>query len=164
MITKQEYIDSLAFELHVIRHLGEKIKPENLEFRPTPKQRSTQELMHFMAYIFGSAADNIKGGTSTAAEAWKATLPEVTLENFSELVQAQENHIKTVIGNMTEEELNETVTIYGRERTRASHLLNGPLKWAAAYKLQLFMYLKMTGQAHLGTMNLWAGMDPMPKE
>ena len=47
----------------------------------------------------------------------------------------------------------------GIERTRAEHLLNGPLKWAAAYKMQLFMNLKMSGAEHLNTLNLWAGMD-----
>ena len=171
MITKQEFIDSLCFELQVIRHLGEKVKIETFEFRPTTKQRSTHELLHFLCYIFGAAIDNVKESSlavpdnwKSAAEKWKSQLPEVTLENFSELIKIQEDHIQNVVGAMSETELGESITLYGRERTRAMHLLNGPLKWASAYKLQLFMYLKMNGQEHLNTMNLWAGMDPMPKE
>ena len=164
MITKQEFIDSISFELNVIRHLGSKVKPEHFEFRPTPKQRSTHELMVFMTYIFGAAIDNIKAGNTESTEIWKKETPPVTLENFNDLIQKEEDHIKKIISGMSESDLNESVTLYGRERTRASHLLNGPFKWAAAYKLQLFMYLKMTGQEHLNTMNLWAGMDPIPKE
>ena len=164
MITKQEFIDSLSFELSVIRHLGEKVKAETFEFRPTPSQRSMHELMTYMSTIFGAAVDNIKTGDTSAYSVWAKNTPAVTLENFSELIQKEEDHIKKSISDMSEEELNEAITLYGRERTRAMHLFNGPLKWATAYKLQLFMYLKMTGQEHLGTMNLWAGMDPMPKE
>ena len=145
--------------------MGEKIKPETFEFRPTPKQRSMHELMTFLSHIFGLAVDNIKNGNTTdALEIWKEKTPPVTLENFSELIKKQEQHIQQIVGAMSDAELNEKVTLYGRERTRAMHLLNGPFKWAPAYKLQLFMYLKMNGQEHLNTMNLWAGMDPMPKE
>ena len=33
----------------------------------------------------------------------------------------------------------------------------------AAYRTQLFVYLKACGREELNTMNLWAGMDaPMP--
>ncbi len=37
-------------------------------------------------------------------------------------------------------------------------ILNGPLKWLTAYKLQLFLYAKACG-AEIGTANAWAGMD-----
>jgi hypothetical protein len=33
----------------------------------------------------------------------------------------------------------------------------------AAYRTQLFLYLKACGREELGTMNLWAGMDMPPK-
>ena len=32
----------------------------------------------------------------------------------------------------------------------------------AAYRTQLFMYLKACGQEHLGTVNLWRGADAVP--
>lgn len=172
MITKQEYIDGICFELNVIKHLAAKLTPENFEFRPTPKQRSTHELMKFMCTIFGAAVQATKEADSAAAEGWNpaipeqwnASLPEVTVENFSELIDKEADYIQKTVDGMTEEELNTPVVIYGRKQTRAMHLLNGPFKWAPAYKMQLFMYLKLTGQTHLNTMNLWAGMDPIPKE
>jgi hypothetical protein len=169
MITKQEYIEALSFEFTVIKHLAAKVTPDMLEFRPTPKQRSTLELMTFLCTIFGTATEVTKQADSTAAESWNqavaekwnATLPKVTVENFGELMDAQAAYIQETVGGMTEEELNTPVVIYGRKQTRAMHLLNGPFKWAPAYKMQLFMYLKMNGQTHLNTMNLWAGMDPV---
>lgn len=159
MITKQQYIDSITFELAVVRHLAEKIDAAHLEFRPTPKQRSTHELLSYMSTIFGAAVDVIKTGDQGAYRAWSEKTPAVTLGNFASLIEIEEKHIRDVVGGMSDSELEEKITIYGTERTRAEHLLNGPLKWAAAYKMQLFMYLKMTGAEHLNTMNLWAGMD-----
>lgn len=166
MITKQEYLDSIAFELGVIRHLAAKVKPETFDWKPTPAQRTVHELMTFMGHIFGLAIDMIQtgdAGMEANIAKWKET-PTVTLENFDSLIMLQENYIKEKVSAMSEEELNESVALYGRTQSRALHLLNGPLKWATAYKMQLFLYLKATGQAHLNTMNLWAGMDPMPKE
>jgi hypothetical protein len=32
----------------------------------------------------------------------------------------------------------------------------------AAYRTQLFLYLKSCGQEHLGTVNLWRGADAVP--
>ena len=170
MLTKQNFIDSICFNFPLSATSEAKLVRKIFEFRPTPKQRSMHELMTYLSYIFGAAMDNVKGDGMTsdnwksASEIWKQSLPPVTMENFSDLIKKEEAHIKKVVGEMSETELNEEVTLYGKSQSRALHLLNGPFKWAPAYKLQLFMYLKMTGQEHLGTGNLWAGMDPMPKE
>jgi len=49
--------------------------------------------------------------------------------------------------------------MFGRRSTRGSLLVNMVLSGYAAYRTQLFVYLKACGRAELGTMNLWAGMD-----
>ncbi len=38
-------------------------------------------------------------------------------------------------------------------------LVNFPLKFLAAYRMQLFLYLKSTLTEELTTMNCWFGMD-----
>ena len=159
MITKQQYMDSLAFEFTVIKHLATKIDAAHLDFKPTPKQRTTHELLTFMTTIFGAAVDNIANGDTAAYKTWAEKTPAVTLENFASLLDTEEAHVREIVMAMTDAALDEKVAIYGTTRTRAEHLLNGPLKWAAAYKMQLFMNLKMSGAEHLNTMNLWAGMD-----
>lgn len=163
MITKEQYIESLVFELKVIRHLASKVDSQHFEYRPTSNQRSLHELMQYISYVFASGVDAIKEGGTGPFTTWSESTPKVTLDNFDALMEKQEQHIRTTIPTFTEEMLSEEVDLYGRQ-TRAMHLLNGPLKWATAYKMQLFLYLKQTGQEHLNTMNLWAGMDPQPKE
>jgi hypothetical protein len=47
--------------------------------------------------------------------------------------------------------------------SRGSIIVNMVLCGYAAYRTQLFLYLKSCGREELNTMNLWAGMDaPMP--
>jgi hypothetical protein len=38
------------------------------------------------------------------------------------------------------------------------------MKWAVAYKMQLFLYIKANGNHDINTSNLWRGVDPAPKQ
>ena len=83
----------------------------------------------------------------------------LTLADFDAKVAEQIIAIHKIVEAMTDQDLAEEVDMFG-VRTRAMHLLNGPFKWATAYKMQLFLYMKSLGYHHLGTMNVWAGIDP----
>ena len=52
--------------------------------------------------------------------------------------------------------------MWGQKYTVGSFLVALVLNGCAAYRTQLFCYLKACGRAELGTMNLWAGIDPAP--
>jgi len=53
--------------------------------------------------------------------------------------------------------------MFGHPSTRGAFLVNPVLCGCAAYRTQLFLYLKACGREELSTMNLWAGMDtPAP--
>jgi hypothetical protein len=52
--------------------------------------------------------------------------------------------------------------MFGRKATRGAFIVNTVLCGYAAYRTQLFLYLKASGREELNTMNLWAGMDPTP--
>ena len=47
----------------------------------------------------------------------------------------------------------------GSKTTRGAVIVNMVLCGCAAYRTQLFLYLKACGREELGTMNLWAGVD-----
>jgi hypothetical protein len=48
----------------------------------------------------------------------------------------------------------------GSKITRGLFIVNLVLCGHAAYRTQLFTYLKACGKEELGTMNLWYGADP----
>ena len=49
--------------------------------------------------------------------------------------------------------------MFGRKSTRGALLVDLVLAGHAAYRTQLFDYLKSCGREELNTWNLWAGMD-----
>ncbi len=161
MITKEQYIDALIGEISIMKHLAEKIKPEQLAHKPTEPQRTLSELMHYLTYIFIAGTDSAVNGD---ADAWKkyANAPMPTLENFNELLDKEASEVKSLITPMADEDLKQEVAMWGRTQSKAMHLL-GLLKMASAYKMQLFLYMKQSGTENIGTMNLWAGMDQPPK-
>ena len=49
--------------------------------------------------------------------------------------------------------------MFGRKATRSLWIVRLPICHYAAYRMQLFLYLKACGREELNTMNLWAGVD-----
>jgi hypothetical protein len=60
---------------------------------------------------------------------------------------------------LSEAELCAEVEMFGSKASRAVHMINFLVCGHAAYRTQLFCYLKACGREELGTMNLWAGID-----
>ncbi len=159
MITKEQLIDSIVKELLIIKHLAGKLTQGDLSYRPTEKQRSMQELLEYLAYIFSSSVSVIISGDRGGYEAGKKEVGIVTLENFTSLMEKQIEKVRESILGITDDELNTSIDVYGVD-TRALHLFNKTLKWSVAYKMQLFLYMKSAGHTELVTANLWRGSDP----
>ena len=74
----------------------------------------------------------------------------------------QAEFVKREVGALTDEQLKKDSTLFGAPAPLSMQLL-GVLKWMAAYKMQLFLYIKANGRADLGTSNVWGGRDLPPK-
>ncbi|MEZ5288263.1 MAG: hypothetical protein R2712_26375 [Vicinamibacterales bacterium] len=61
---------------------------------------------------------------------------------------------------MPESWFREEISMFGQRQTRGAFLVDVVLCGHAAYRTQLFLYLKACGRSELSTMNLWAGADP----
>jgi hypothetical protein len=162
MITKEQYIKSFVKELEIIKHLAEKVTKDMLEYRPTPGQRSTMELMQYLGHISGTAIlsfiDPEKNNYMELAKARDL----ITFENFSSKIDEQIEIVKREVSILTGEQLDKEVAFFGMNEKLSMHLLSA-LKWITAYKMQLFLYIKANGVSHIGTSNVWGGMDTPPK-
>jgi hypothetical protein len=63
---------------------------------------------------------------------------------------------------MSDADFRAEVDMFGQKSSRGAFIVNLVLAGCAAYRTQLFLYLKACGREELGTMNLWAGMDAPP--
>jgi len=82
--------------------------------------------------------------------------------NFDELLTAigkQSAEYAALLGEWTDADFRGEIEMFGRKASRAAFLLELVLGGCAAYRTQLFCYLKSCGRDELTTMNLWQGID-----
>lgn len=161
MYTREQFWKSAQNEIRIIKHLATKIPEGKGDYRPSEAQRSTLELMQYLAT---TGSTTMKVMLSENKESYKDYLTfkeEVTLENFAEKMDAQEADMKEMFAKLSDEDLKKEIDYYGN-KTKAEHLIDGILKTFSAYRMQFFLYIKACG-AYVSTMDVWAGMDTPPK-
>ena len=65
MITKEQLLASMVKECDIAKHLYSKLTPEAMSYRPSPNQRTTLELLRYLAIC------GIAGTKCMAASDWK---------------------------------------------------------------------------------------------
>jgi len=161
VLTKQELIDSLQNEIRILVHLCSKVKPEMLDYRPTPKQRSTIELLRYLTVMGPVLVPSIKAG-SFLVDQWSAGESKAAAMDFAAVVKELESQAAfyaEAIDKFSDDDLRGEIEMFGMTSKRGPLLVNMVVSGHAAYRTQLFCYLKSCGREELNTMNLWAGMD-----
>ncbi|PYT29383.1 MAG: hypothetical protein DMG57_11860 [Acidobacteria bacterium] len=165
VLTKEELIASLQNEVRILLHLAGKVDKSRVDYRPAPKQRSILELLQYMAIMGPTQVAIIKAGAFDRAamiDAWgpaEAGSKTMSFDQAVSAIQKQSDEYARVLSGWTEADFRGEVEMFGRKNTRGSLLVNLVLSGYAAYRTQLFCYLKASGRDELNTMNLWAGVD-----
>jgi hypothetical protein len=157
MFTVESLIRSWQKESQICVNLFAKMPPGGLDYRPTPGQRSTLELLRYLSYGPYNGLHKILAGD------WKAGRPtaEVTAgmpasdfpERMAWQAEAAARDLRAVpVTALYQEKMtmpwNEVVV-------KGEGLVNYPFKWLVAYRMQLFLYLKSAGAHQLGTVDCW---------
>ena len=161
VLTKAELISALQHECRILVHLAAKVDRSQLDFRLTPQQRSTLEWFQYMSMMGSNIIGAIKAGAFNP-EAWQKDQKAAQARDFDETVaaiQALGEVYAKEIGSMSDAELRQDVTMFGVPGSKGATIVRIILGGHAAYRTQIFNYLKACGRVELSTMNLWAGMD-----
>jgi hypothetical protein len=161
VLTKAELIGSLQNEVRILLHLCTKVDRAKLDYRPTPGQRSTLELLQYLSFMGPVMVKAIRDG-GFDPDAWGAAQQAAGARDFDQTVDAiaaMTDAFETGVHDIDDQDFRSDVEMFGRSGTKGSFLVNSVLSGYAAYRTQLFLYLKACGRADLNTMNLWAGMD-----
>jgi hypothetical protein len=161
VLTKEELISLLQNEVRILLHLASKVDRNQLDYRPTPKQRSTIELLRYMTIMGPNLIPAIKTGTFDGA-AFGASQAAANAMNFDQVLAAiekQSAYYAQELRSMPDADFRGEIDMFGRKASRGSHIVFLALCGFAAYRTQLFLYLKACGRDELNTMNLWGGAD-----
>ncbi len=161
VLTASELVSSLRNEVRILQHLITKIEPSMRDYRPTPKQRSAHELLNYLSIMGPGLIQAAKTGGFDRT-AWQAATEEAAARTFEQtvaLLAAQGDEYARLLGDWTDEDFRGEIEMFGGRTTRGSLLVRMVLGGHAAYRTQLFLYLKSCGRDELGTSNLWGGAD-----
>lgn len=164
VLSKDELISMLQNEVRILGHLVTKIEPAHLDYRPTPKQRSTGELVKYLSMMGPVVVEaGIAGKFDEAA--WTAAETEAmagTLEAAAARIATHATRYADLLGPVPDAAFQVESNVFGETMPLGRFLVFWVLGSAVAYRTQLFLYLKACGRTELNTMNLWAGMDAAP--
>ena len=166
VLTKPELIAALHNEVRILLHLAGKVDRSQTEYRPTPKQRSTIELLRYLSVMGPGLIQAAKTGFN--AEAWGTAMKAASARDFDQTIAVIETHpdeYATLLADMSDEDFRAPMVGFdGMPTTRGAFIVKLVLGGAAANRTQLFLYLKACGREDLATVNLWAGVDPPPQK
>ncbi len=161
ILTTSELVAALRNEVRVFLHLTTKIGQAQLHYRPTPRQRSTLELVRYMTFMGPEVMRAAATGTFdtdawTAAEQAAGTL---TLDQAIALLKRQGDDYAGMVEAFTDADLRAEVAPFGEPSSRGAFIVNNVLCGCTAYRMQLFLYLKASGREELSSADLWSGVD-----
>lgn len=161
MISKDQLAASMGRECDICQHLFTKVPSDAMDYRPTPGQRSTLELVRYLSYCGIGGIRSLSTGDWKSFGEYQTRAATLTPEEFPEAMARQKREIAEAIAKLSDEQLRtqEAKMPGGGVLPLGAALMSGPLKWLTAYKMQLFLYAKQAGTAQIGTANAWAGMD-----
>jgi len=161
VLTKTELIASLQNEARILLHLAGKIEPTMVDYRPTPNQRSTIELLRYLVIMGPSLVASATAGAFDR-DAWTtatAGAASLNVDQAISAIAAQPEAYASLLSGLSDDDFRAEITMFGSTSSVGAFIVGHVLCGCAAYRTQLFLYLKACGRAELSTMNLWVGMD-----
>ncbi len=158
---KQHLLNNIEKEINICRRLYTKIPADQMDFRPKEGVRSILELLQYLSVIGGvmpgywlKKDDSDFGtffGTATASS------KSMSHDQFSAALDEQISTIRNLFAAFSDEELNNMEVAYpwGGKAPMGEAIMATSVKWLAAYKLQLFLFIKLCTDQKLGTGDAW---------
>lgn len=165
VLTREELSRALQHEIKILQHLAGKLEPAMLDYRPTPKQRSALELLRYLAAMAPGLLEVAATG-SFSPPAWTVHEKAAAGRDFQQtmaVIAAQGVEFGQLATRWSDADMRAEITVWGEKTSRGAFLVAFLLCGYAAYRTQLFLYLKACGRDELGTNNLWDGADPAKK-
>ncbi len=162
IMTKAELLSALTHESKVLLHLAGKVDRTQLDYRPTPKQRSTLEMLRYMG-MMGPEIVKYAFAVTPSFDDWTKATEAAGQRDYDQAVAkiaALPETYDALLANVPDAEFRTEITDFDEQKTsRGAFLVNLVIGGHAAYRTQIFCYLKACGQENLTSANLWSGMD-----
>lgn len=159
---KQHLLNSIEKEINICRRLYTKLPPDQMNYTPGEGVRTALELLQYLS-IAGTIMPAYwvkEAGTDFGAYYGAKVAGSKTMshEQFLTVMEEQANVAKKLFNGLSDEDLLHKEVAYpwnGVKALLGEAIMATSVKWLAAYKLQLFLYIKLCGDKQLGTADAW---------
>lgn len=162
ILSRDELLAALQKEVRILQHLATKVDAAQLDYRPTPAQRSTGELIKYLSMMGPTIVEYVLGDPPDIA-VWTAAEEAAKARSVEQAVAVIADHpamYARLLSGATNAQLRAEVDGFdGTKTSRGAFIVNLVLSGCAAYRTQLFLYLKAGGREELNSSNLWEGVD-----
>jgi len=158
--------NSVLHECSTIQHLYSKIPEGGMDYRPTEEQRTTLELLRYIATVGEASTTCILNGGWDAYPEIAGRSKDMSADQFPQHMDKQITNLEEIFSKLTDEDLTtrKAKHVTGDEFSLAEGILEIPLKWLTGYRMQLFLYAKQAGNTSINTANNWIGVDSKKKD
>ncbi|MBA2481924.1 MAG: hypothetical protein H0V44_14760 [Planctomycetes bacterium] len=166
MYSKSSFLKNLRHEAKVLKHLAAQVPAGAWDYRPTPAQRSTLELLRYLSHSLTSATAFATTGEWAVWEKLDAESKLMEAAGFAKAIDRQTKAVERLLAKETDKSLQkkQVTTWSGQKCTLGEGLIEMVLKPLTAYRMQLFLYAKASGASHIGTSDCWRGKAAKPKK
>lgn len=165
MYTKASFLKSIALEAKIMKHLVAQIPAGQADWRLTPPQRSTLELLRFLTFM---PYASVEFALTQAWDKWdghEAAAKELQAADFAKAMDRQMKGITRLLAKHTDATLRKKTTKHwnGTKMTLGDALVAMVLNTMVAYRMQLFLQVKASGAPHLTSSDCWQGKTAKAK-
>lgn len=158
---KQHLLKAILQEMKICRRLYTKIPPERMDFRPKDDMRSIHELLQYLCIVGTALPDywlnESESDFFASFEKKAAVSKEIRPEQFLAKMADQIELTNKLFDQISEDDLMNKLMTYpwGGEALFGEALIETSIKFLTGYKLQLFLYIRMSTEIKLGTADAW---------
>lgn len=157
MFSAESFINAYTKESVISIDLFHKMPAGAIDYRPTPGQRSTSEVLRYLSYgPYNVTRRIIAGDWSVGTPANEAT-KNMPASDFPRNMRWQCEEVARMVRSANPVALENDIMSFpwGEPMKKGEALVNHPLRFLTGYRMQLFLYLKSAGAGHLATKDLW---------
>ena len=164
-MNKQFLLNNIIKEMKIVRRLSTKIPADQINFRPKEGLRSSLELLQYLSsagtgmILFWYRKNN--SDFKTFFGGLREQNQTVTHDNFISVMDAQIKLVTELFENISEVDLltKEVDQPSGEKILLGDAIIASSIKWLTAYKMQLFINIKLSSEEKLTTPDLWRLTD-----
>ena len=158
---KQHLLNSIEKEINICRRLYTKIPSDQMNFRPKEGIRSTLELLQYLGCIGTLMLTYwLKGSVTDFRTLYGKKMDDAKQMSHEQFLTAMDEQLATMkeLFKISEEDLFQKEITYpwsGSKDSLGEGIIATSIKWLAAYKLQLFLFIKLSSDMVLTTADAW---------